>query len=211
MEYNFLTWLGHASFLIKTKGLNIYIDPYNLRHGGERADIIFITHTHRDHFSQEDIDKISDDKTQFVVPKGTEIKNSKKVLFVTPGHKGNILGIEFETVPAYNVNPQKLDFHSKSSGWVGYIIKVEGKKIYHPGDTDLIEEMKNIEVDLALIPCGGKYAMDIDEAIMATKLIRAKNFAPMHYKALLGKEGSESAEKKFLANVKGAILFKEKG
>lgn len=209
MEYSFLTWLGHASFLIKTKGLNIYIDPYKISKESEKADLIFITHPHRDHFSQGDIAEISNSKTRFVAPKGTSI-NSENVAVVKPGDSGSELGISFEVIAAYNVDPLRANFHNKSNGWVGYVIEIEGKKIYHPGDTDLIEEMKGINVDLALIPCGGKYAMDIDEAIEATKIIRAKNFAPIHYKALVGKEGSDKLEKKFVENVKNAIILEEK-
>lgn len=212
MEYDFVTWLGHAGFMIKSGGLNIFIDPFKPHDLSEKADIIFITHPHFDHLDLEGIAKITKKETHFVAPKEAAEKiGTENVTVVRPWDKGNVKGIDFEAVPAYNTDPEKLGFHKKASGWVGYIINAQGKRIYHPGDTDFIEEMKKIDVDLALIPCGGTYAMDIDEAIRATKVIRAKNFAPMHYRALLGKEGSEKVEKKFLENVKGAILLKENG
>jgi len=212
MEYDFVTWLGHAGFMIKTGGLNIFIDPFRLHDFSAKADIVFITHPHFDHLNLDGIGKITKKGTHFVAPKEAAEKiGTKNITVVQPGYKGKVDGIDFEAVPAYNTDPEKIGFHKKASGWVGYIIKANGKRIYHPGDTDLIEEMRMVDVDLALIPCGGKYVMDIDEAIRATKIIKAKNFAPMHYRALLGKEGSEKAEKKFLENVKGAILLKENG
>ncbi|HVA82669.1 MAG TPA: MBL fold metallo-hydrolase [Candidatus Aquilonibacter sp.] len=210
MEYDFLTWLGHASFLIKSKGLNIFIDPYKIGEMREKADLIFITHPHRDHFSEEDIAKIAKADTQFVGPKEViEKLGQVKGTVVAPGDRGKILGIHYEAVAAYNIAPEKLEFHKRESGWVGFVIEVEGKRIYHPGDTDLIEDMKNIKVDLALIPCGGKYTMNIEEAIRATRLIDAKNFAPMHYKALLGDEKSRKLEEKFVESVNSAIILKE--
>lgn len=212
MEYDFIIWLGHAGFMIKAGGLNVFIDPFRLHDNSVKADIIFITHPHFDHMNPEGMAHITKPTTHFVAP--SEVAkgiNSKNVTVVAPGDKGSVMGIEFEATAAYNVDPEKLGFHKKSSGWVGYIITVHGKRIYHAGDTDFIEEMHKIDVDLALIPCGGKYVMDIDEAIKATRAIKAKAFAPMHYRALLGKEGSEKAEKKFLENVKGAIILKENG
>lgn len=210
MEYDFLTWLGHASFLIKTKGLSIFIDPYNIGNFGEKADLIFITHAHRDHFEEETISRIANGNTSFVAPADVIKKiGSKRGVAVKPGEKGEILGIKYETIAAYNVDPEKLGFHKKESNWVGFILEIEGKRIYHPGDTDLIEEMKTVHADLALIPCGGKFAMDIDEAIEATKIIDAKNFAPIHYRNLVGEEGAKKLKKKFVESVRGAILLKE--
>ncbi|MDE1827849.1 MAG: MBL fold metallo-hydrolase [Candidatus Micrarchaeota archaeon] len=212
MDYDFVTWLGHAGFMIRANGLNIFVDPFRLHSFSEKADLIFITHPHMDHLSIEEIGRITKPTTHFVAPAEVADKiPSKNITVVKPTDKGTVMGIGFEAVPAYNIDKEKLGFHKKSSRWVGYIINAGGKRIYHPGDTDLIEEMRKVEVDLALIPCGGKYVMDIDEAIEATKVIKAKNFAPMHYRALLGKEGSEKAEKKFLENVRGAILLKENG
>lgn len=209
MEYDFLKWLGHASFFVKAGKLNVYVDPFRLDNFDEKADVVFITHPHMDHLSEKDLERICSEKTCFVAPYGTQIKFSKKVQFVSPGENGEVLGIKFTAIAAYNTNPSRINFHNKSNGWVGYVIETLGKKIYYPGDTDMIEEMRNVDVDLALIPCGGKYVMDIDEAIEATKLIKAKNFSPIHYKALLGKENSDRLEKKFLEKVKNAIILEE--
>ena len=208
MEYDFLKWLGHASFMFKEKGLTVYIDPFKITDIQEHADIVFITHPHFDHFNEPDLKKIIDDKTHFVAPSEVAQKlHAKNVIVVKPGDKKEVLGIAFEVVAAYN-NEGKT-FHPKQSDWVGYIINANGKRIYHAGDTDFIKEMEGIEVDLALLPCGGHYVMDIDEAIKASKVIKAKHFAPMHYRALLGKEGSAALEEKFKAHIKNAIILPE--
>ncbi|MDE1851050.1 MAG: MBL fold metallo-hydrolase [Candidatus Micrarchaeota archaeon] len=212
MEYGFVTWLGHAGFMVEASGLRAFIDPFRLHDFSQKADVIFITHPHFDHLDLEAIAKISKEGTRFIAPEEAAKKiGAKNMTVVRPGYRGSVMGLEFEAVAAYNIDREKLEFHRKGSGWVGYVINVGGKRIYHAGDTDLIEEMSEIDADLALIPCGGKYVMDLDEAIRATKVIKAKNFAPMHYRALLGKEGSERLEKRFLREVKGAILLEENG
>ncbi|MDA4118531.1 MAG: MBL fold metallo-hydrolase, partial [Thaumarchaeota archaeon] len=210
VEYDFLRWLGHAAFVLDADGKRIFIDPFRIGDVKEHADIVFITHSHMDHLSIDDIKKVADQETTFVAPEEAIPKlDYKNVIKVKPGEKKKVLGIEFETIAAYNTDKQKLQYHPHENKWVGYIISVEGKRIYHAGDTDLTEEMKKVSTDLALIPVGGTYTMDIEEGLAATRDIRAKNFAPMHYKALLGKEGSLKLEKRFGESVKNSIIMEE--
>jgi len=209
MEFDFLKWIGHAAFIIEGEK-RIYIDPFKLSKNFGEADIIFITHSHFDHLSIDDIKKVAKKETTIVAP--TEAKSklaSFNTFLVEPMKKYNINGVEFETVYAYNVKKERLNFHPKQNNWLGYIINAEGKRIYHAGDTDFIDEMKNIKCDLALLPIGGTYTMGVEEAIEATNAIDAKYFAPMHYKALLGREGSKEAADKFKKEVKNSILLKE--
>ncbi|MGC8776366.1 MAG: MBL fold metallo-hydrolase [Candidatus Micrarchaeia archaeon] len=209
MAFEFVKWIGHAAFLLEGEQ-RIYIDPYKLSRNFGHADIIFITHSHYDHLSLDDIRKVADPETVIVAPaeaKGKLIGFDTQL--VEPLKEYSIKGVDFDTVPAYNVKKERLNFHPKANNWVGYIININGKRIYHAGDTDKIEEMKDVKCDLALLPMGGTYTMDINEAIEATKLIKAAYFAPMHYKILLGKEGSVEAEKKFSSLVKNSIIFKE--
>jgi L-ascorbate metabolism protein UlaG (beta-lactamase superfamily) len=207
MELDFLKWIEHAGFLIEVDGKNVYIDPFMVTANLPKADVIFITHSHFDHLSENDIKKLSTAKTQFVVPVEAAGKMSgRKLLAVEPGKSYEVDGIHFSTVPAYNVG---REFHPKSTGGVGYIIEVDGMRIYHAGDTDLIDEMKGVDVDIALIPIGGHYTMDVEDAIKATKVIRAKVFAPIHYRALLGKEGSAKAEDEFRRRVKNSVILNQ--
>ncbi|MGC8699468.1 MAG: MBL fold metallo-hydrolase [Candidatus Micrarchaeia archaeon] len=209
MMFEFVKWIGHAAFLIEGEQ-RIYIDPYKLSRNFGSANVIFITHSHYDHLSLDDIKRIAGPETTIVAPAeaGSKLAGFKTEL-VEPLKKYSVNGVDFETVPAYNVKKERLSFHPRANNWVGYIINANGKRIYHAGDTDKIEEMKNIKCDLALLPIGGTYTMDLNEAVEATKLINASYFAPMHYKILLGKKGSEDAEKRFSSLVKNSIIFKE--
>ncbi|MCL4403592.1 MAG: MBL fold metallo-hydrolase [Candidatus Marsarchaeota archaeon] len=207
-----LFWVGHASFYAKTKGRTIFIDPYMLSDKiEESADLILITHPHFDHYSKDDIDKIVKDGTRIIAPQGCEgINGYKNVRIVMPGEKMNFDGVAIETVPAYNVNKARLQNHPKANGWVGYIVDLDGKRVYHAGDTDFIPEMKEMKgLHAALLPIGGTYTMDVDEAIEAAHAINAKYTVPMHYKILLGREGSERAAKKLQAAIPSTLLFDE--
>lgn len=189
-----IKWLGHDSFKIKTDKV-IYIDPFQIE-PDEKADLIFITHEHFDHCNPEDIEKLIKDDTVLVgIPlcKDSFSKFSsdvKEIIYLKPNQKKTIEGIEVETVPAYNVNkfrePGK-PFHPKQDGKVGYILNIDGKRIYHAGDTDLIAEMKNFgNIDIALLPVSGTYVMTAEEAVNAVDWIKPKIAIPMHYKKIVG-------------------------
>jgi len=200
-----IIWFGHASFsFVDENGNRIYyVDPFSLPALSlPKGDLIFITHAHSDHFSPSDITKILKDNTIVVatsdVLEKIDIEGERKVS-VEPNKKYEIKGFSFSTIPAYNNHPDKLNFHPKSNNWVGYIFNINDKKIYHAGDTDFIEEMKllkDLNLDVVIIPIGGTYTMDVIEAAAAANAICAKITIPMHYKNLL-REGSEDAEQKF--------------
>lgn len=216
-DFDDINWLGHAGFYFLDKyGNKIYfVDPFKLADKKlENADIIFITHAHYDHFSQNDIKKISTDKTIIVatadVLAKTDISINKKFA-VLPNKNYEINGFSFSTIPAYNNKSARLNFHPKANNWVGYIFNLNGKRIYHAGDTDFIEEMKSLGklgLDVAMLPMGGTYTMDVNEMIEAANAIGAKYTVPMHYKDLLGKNYQEAEEKlkKGVINSKVLIL-----
>ncbi len=205
-----IEWIGHASFLLRIKGKNVYIDPFKLDSVRDHADIILVTHPHFDHFDVESIRKVADKNTLVFVPKEIVDKVPVgKATGVEPNKKYSALGIEFRTVPAYNVVKERLDKHPRQNDWVGYIINVNGKLLYHPGDTDFIEEMKGLKVDIALLPMSGTYTMDVNQAIDAAKAIEAAQYIPMHYKMVLGKDGSRKAEKLFKEKVSKAVFLEE--
>ncbi|MDE1854830.1 MAG: MBL fold metallo-hydrolase [Candidatus Micrarchaeota archaeon] len=205
MDTSFLKWIEHAGFLLEIGGKKVYIDPFRIRGKLPKADIVFITHTHFDHLNEEALGKISDSRTRFVAPRETAGKLSgRNVLEVEPNRDYEIEGIKFHTVPAYNTDKE---FHPKVNGWVGYIIDADGTKVYHPGDTDETEELKKVRADIALLPIGGHYVMNVEEAIDAAGHIKAKLFIPMHYRALLGPEGSKKAEEEFRKRVKNSLIL----
>ncbi len=193
-----IKWLGHDTFKISGEKV-IYTDPYNIKQP-DKADIILITHEHYDHFSPEDISKILGPNTVLVLPSDCSGKINAKEFIVKPGDKLTVEGIEIEVVPAYNVNKK---FHPKEKGWLGYIFKVAGKRIYIAGDTDYIPEMKNFkDVDIALLPVSGTYVMTADEAVQAALDIKPKVAVPMHYGSIVG---SENDAKYFAEKLKGKI------
>jgi len=175
-------WLGHDSFRIEGDGLVIYIDPYELK-GGTKADLILITHDHFDHCSPGDVAKIRKEETIIVTVAAAAGKLPSPVQVVNPGDTLTVKGVAIEAVPAYNVNKFRSPgnpFHPKEAGYVGFVVTVEGKRIYHAGDTDVIPEMGSIETDIALLPVSGTYVMTVDEAVEAAGIIQPKVAIPMH-------------------------------
>lgn len=203
-----IRWFGHASFAItdSSNGNRIYfIDPYELpthsRPGLEKADLVFITHAHHDHLSLGDIDHILKPATTVIATPDSlaELKIPEGQKFaVQPNKEYKVAGTKFETVPAYNTKPERANFHPQSNNWVGYILFVNNQKIYHAGDTDFIPEMRDLaskSLDIAMLPMGGTYTMEVDETIEAANAIGAKVTIPMHYRRLLGDKYKEAEEK----------------
>lgn len=199
-----IKWLGHSGFKIKNKNINIYIDPFRLSNHvgeGDKADIIFITHSHYDHCCIEDIQKIAKNNTIIVCTpdcqsKFRHITQNIKIVTAEPEAKGEFpdFGIKYWTVRAYNINK---NYHPREEDWVGYIIDFSGVLFYHAGDTDLISEMntlKAIGVDVAFLPIGGTYTMNAGEAAKAAALIKPKLALPMHYLAIEGTGNKDDAE-----------------
>jgi L-ascorbate metabolism protein UlaG (beta-lactamase superfamily) len=177
-----ITWLGHDGFLIKGDGKAIVIDPFQVKQC-EPADIILISHEHYDHCSPEDVNKIRKDSTVIVTEAQSATKLAGDVRVVQPGDKLTVSGIPIEAVPSYNTNKS---FHPKEKGWLGFIVTVEGVRIYHAGDTDRIPEMESFQVDIALLPVSGTYVMTAEEAVEAARLMKPKVVIPMHYGAIVG-------------------------
>jgi L-ascorbate metabolism protein UlaG (beta-lactamase superfamily) len=188
-----LRWLGHSGFKIKTENAVVFIDPFRLLVSDtqEKADFIFITHSHYDHCSIEDIRNITKNGTIIICTpdcqsKFRHIVDNIQVKIVEPGKQMQFddFGIRFWCVRAYNISK---NFHAKEEDWVGYIIDFSGILIYHAGDSDLIPEMKNIkEIDIALLPIGGTYTMNAGEAAKAASIIKPKIAVPMHYNSIVG-------------------------
>ena len=206
-----VTWLGHGSFKIKDVLDNrvIYIDPFRIN-DCEPADAVLITHPHYDHCSIEDLKKIVVPKTVILAPPDCQSKFQGRMDFrdsVIMGAGKNItLGnIDIEAVPAYNTNKK---FHLKDNEWLGYVIDINSKRIYHAGDTDAIPEMKNLRnIDIALLPVSGTYVMTAEEAAEAVKMFEPKLAIPMHYGEIVG-ERADAERFKQLSPVPVEILEK---
>lgn len=192
-------WLSHASFRIEAGGKVIYIDPWQLG-DGPKADLILITHDHGDHCSPDDVEKIRKEDTEIVTVAAAAEKLPDPITVVKPGDELTVQGIAVQAVPAYNVNKFRspgVPFHPKESGNVGFVITVEGQRIYHAGDTDVIPEMASVKTDIALLPVSGKYVMTAEEAVEAVASIQPKIAIPMHVGRGIGaQEDSERFKEK---------------
>jgi len=196
-----IKWLGHASFKISGEKV-VYIDPWKLEGKNEEADIILITHDHYDHCSLADIEKLKGSKTTVVAPPDAAKKITGDVREVKSGRDLTVKGIKIETYPAYNL---EKSFHPRANGWLGYVITINGKRIYHTGDTDLIPEMDKIRADVVLLPVGGTYTMDAKQAAQAANRIKPKLAIPMHFGSIVG-SSKDAEEFRSLCQVPVEIL-----
>lgn len=203
---NKITWLGHSSFRI-SNGKILYIDPWELKNSEPKADIIFITHDHFDHLSIPDVKKISKKDTVIVTTGIVKAQLEGDVRAVKPGDKIVIGDINISATYAYNPSKQ---FHPKAANNVGFIITVNGESIYHTGDTEFIEEMKALKADVLLVPIGGKYTSDVEDAANIVGAVNPKLVIPMHWGKLTDVAGREAAERfKKLIKVPVEILNPE--
>ena len=180
--------LIHSSIRIN-KGLTIYFDPYKINKDYNDADIVFITHSHYDHYSEDDLKKVIKDNTIIVIHSDLEIKalefgfDKEHIIVVKPSGEYNVLGINFKTIPAYNTNK---NFHPKVNNWAGYIINLDNTNYYIAGDTDKTPENKQVKCDVAFVPIGGTYTMNTFEAAELVNEIKPKVVVPIHYGLIVG-------------------------
>ena len=203
--------LCHSSIRIEREK-TIYIDPFKIEKNYNDADLIFITHAHYDHYSEEDIDKVINENTTIIIPETLLTKILKKginrnsIITVEPNKEYMAQGIKFETIPAYNTNKT---FHPKENNWVGYIITINNVRYYIAGDTDITEENRKVRCDVAFVPVGGIYTMDFKEAAQLVNEIQPQIAVPIHYGSVVGTEQDADDFIKLLhSTIKGVILMK---
>lgn len=178
-----LHWLGHDCFRLDSSQGPIYFDPFQLE-GGPTARLILSSHDHFDHCVAEDIAKIRDDRTVIITEANCAAKlGPQGVKVIKPGQSLELPGIRITALPAYNTNKQ---FHPKANAWLGFVVEVDGVRVYHAGDTDFIPEMKDLRVDIALLPVSGTYVMTAEEAVEAALAIQPGLAIPMHYGTIVG-------------------------
>jgi L-ascorbate metabolism protein UlaG (beta-lactamase superfamily) len=182
--------LGHDTFRIDGT-TTIYIDPWKLPRTVVPAQLVLVTHDHFDHLNLDDIGRISTPDTVVVGPAAvtTQIGDRFRTITVAPGDSVEVGTASVAAVPAYNLNkfraPGQL-FHPPEAGYVGYVITLDGTRIYHAGDTDAIDEMRGIDCDVAILPVSGTYVMTADEAVQACGMLHAREVIPMHYADIVG-------------------------
>ena len=201
--------LCHNSIKI-TENVIVYVDPFKINKEYHDADYVFFTHSHYDHFSPEDIEKVKKESTVFIVTedlkeKAEDLYGKKNILVVKPNEDYHVTDFDFKTTYAYNVNKA---FQSKENKWVGYLIQINNKTYYIAGDTDNIEEIQDIECDEAFIPIGGTYTMNYKEAAELANVIKAKVVIPTHYGSIVGDKEDAIKFKELVEGKEVKILMK---
>jgi len=201
-----IKWFPRSWLQIRTGGKTIYIDPAYLRtfftnypkkiefttwpdpidglpEELEKADLILVTHDHKDHAKDVTVNRLWRADTLLLAPKRCAKKLGREVRVIEPGEEMTSGNIKIKAVEAYNTEngSSTRKIHHKGYG-VGYLVTIEGKTIYHAGDTDFIPEMRALgDVHVALLPIGGTFTMDIQEAVEAAIAIKPKTVIPMHH------------------------------
>jgi len=173
--------LGHATVRISGEKI-VYVDPWKVR-GGPPADVILVTHSHHDHCSPDDVNKLMGPGTIVVAPADCVPSLGPDVRTIAPGDEVSLEGVQVKAVPAYNIGKS---FHPRENGWVGYVITMGGERVYVSGDTDAIPEMKELQVDVAIVPVGGTYTMTAREAAEAVNGFGPAGAIPVHYGDIVG-------------------------
>ena len=182
-------WLGHDSFRLDGSS-TVYIDPWKLADGSAPADLILVTHDHFDHFSPDDIARLSTPRTTLIGPASVTAQvEGVEAVTLGAGETAAVGGVTVTAVPAYNVDKFRQPgevFHPRAAGGLGYIVELDGRRIYHAGDTDAIPEMREVRCDVALLPISGTYVMTAEEAAKACGMISASVVVPMHFGDIVG-------------------------
>jgi len=185
-------WLGHDSFRLDGSS-TVYIDPWKLGAGAPRADLVLVTHDHFDHFSPDDIARVATPRTTLIGPESVTAQVDGVVaLTLSAGETATVGGVTVSAVPAYNIDKFRQPgevFHPRAAGGLGYIVELDGRRIYHAGDTDAIPEMRDVRCDVALLPVSGTYVMTAEEAAQACRMISANAVVPMHFGDIVGTSG----------------------
>jgi L-ascorbate metabolism protein UlaG (beta-lactamase superfamily) len=182
-------WLGHDSFRLDGSR-TVYIDPWKLSAGAPPADLILITHEHYDHFSPDDIARVATPRTTLIGPASVTAQvDGVATVTLSAGETATVSGVIVTAVAAYNIDkfrePGEV-FHPPAAGGLGYVVELDGRRVYHAGDTDAIPEMRDVRCDVALLPVSGTYVMTAEEAAQACRMISATAVAPMHFGDIVG-------------------------
>jgi L-ascorbate metabolism protein UlaG (beta-lactamase superfamily) len=176
-----LRWFGQSAFRISTdSGQVIFIDPFRVPAAAGPADLILVTHPHPDHFDRRAIVGLKGPGTAVVLPSSCAEAGMESL---SAGQTISFGAARVTGIPAYNLQKK---FHPQSGHWLGYLVEVDGVKLYHAGDTDKVPEMRDLKPDIALLPIGGIFAMDWRTAADAAVLLKAGLSIPMHFGMLLG-------------------------
>lgn len=182
-----IIFIKHGSIILNIDGYCVYIDPVTM-FGNDftilpKADMLFVTHEHHDHFDPEAIAQLSSDSTRLVMSQRvTELYGKGEALL--PGDDISVEPANFTVTAthAYNITPEHLQFHPKERKDIGFIFDIDGLRIYVAGDTENIPEMANLrDVDIAFLPVNQPYTMTASQAVDAAEMFLPSILYPYHY------------------------------
>ncbi|MGZ6544876.1 MAG: MBL fold metallo-hydrolase [Actinomycetota bacterium] len=204
-----ITWYRQSAFRFADGERTIYIDPWGTDAAAPAADLILITHAHDDHLQPEEIARLAAAGAKIVAPHDVAAGLSGDVTPVAPGESHEVAGVKFTTVPAYNTAEERLEMHPKANRWVGYVLELPGGTYYHAGDTDHIAELDDLKTDVAFLPIGGTYTMDVPEAAGLAKSMAPRIAVPMHYGFVVGSAGDGERFRELASPVAVQIMTPE--
>lgn len=208
MNLNNITVNTQSSIRIEGSKI-LYFDPFKIETDRHDADMIFITHEHYDHFEPESIMKLKNESTILVAPESmkkqvlsTQGLTSDTCVFYNPNETHEQGDITIETVSAYN---KLKPFHPKSKKWQGYVVKMDDIRYYVAGDTDVNEDIKKVQCDVAIIPIGGHFTMDKKQAAEYIAGLKPKAVIPTHYGSIVGDKADGQTFKADVERLDGGI------
>ena len=202
-------WFKQSAYVWRGDNKTVYIDPWGLQGELPEADVVFLTHAHFDHFQPDEIERVRRAETVIVAPRDIAQDLSGEIQAVAPGDSGEVAGVRYQAVPAYNIVEGREENHPKENNWVGYILTLGDSTYYHAGDTDHLQELDAVHADVAFVPIGGTYTMDVPEAAGLVKTIQPQLAVPMHYGFVVGSPKDAETFQREADPVKVEILTPE--
>ncbi len=198
-------WYGHTSWKIWQEDVIIYIDPVGLDEALPDAALVLVSHTHSDHYSANDINRVAGPNTIFVGSTDAVSQQGWGVPLL-PDEVYEMGGIHITAMPAYNLSKSN---HPRANNWLGFVIELGGLRFYYAGDTDVIPEMQTLSnIDVAIVPIGGGASMSASQAAQATYDFKPTLSLPSHW----GKyRGDLSDAKLFQDSAYGEVVILEEG
>lgn len=176
--------------------MTVWFDPFRVADAPCDADVVFVTHDHYDHFSPEDIRRVMKPDAVLVLPETCVAAALRagftpaQLLPVRPGEAYTVQGLPFTAVPAYNLGKP---FHPRGNRWVGYVVTLEGRRVYVAGDTDDTPDARSVSCDVAFLPVGGTYTMTAAQAAGLAAALRPQIAVPTHYGCIVGERTDGAA------------------
>jgi L-ascorbate metabolism protein UlaG (beta-lactamase superfamily) len=181
-----ITFIGHGSLMFTFDGKVIHVDPYGSLADYSKlpkADMIFVTHSHRDHLDPKALGQVRTEKTIIVIPESCADAVAGAII-MRNGDIKDIDDLKIEAIPAYNLVHMRspgVPFHPKGDG-NGYVMTFGDKRVYVAGDTENTPEMKALrDIHIAFLPMNPPYTMTPEMVADAVKAFKPKILYPYHY------------------------------